>query len=659
MPDSERRSFRERALQVALAWLVVATAHRLAVLGRYHVSVIGIFGRDPVDLDGRLLPLALGNGIATDLCSFTLLVGPALALAHVAQRGPRPLRLAGGALPWVATGLLSIGLLLNLISFRHTGGALDFLLLTNFSRGSDLQSFVLLEGGGVLRLFVTLGLAASVPFVVAMVTARLVRRKLPLLSWRLLAVLLLVQLVYLATSPARGARIASHRGRIAYMLIREYEDPLWRLATGALWAWRSPTIRREISQREFEFLRPVMTPGDASPSSDPLYPLFRMALDPRERVVDVDTPEESPNIVLVLLEGNGTADIGAYGDSGGVTPCFDSMAQEGLLFEHYYTNASDSVGSFYSVLWSGYPDIDGSRSHLLPVRGSLPDILGSNGYSSMIVADDWNKLRDLGRGTGFEGIEVGRKSWGDDRAVFARALERTAVMKEPYFLTVFTMTHHSPWVVPDGSGKRGASEWERSRETLAYQDRALCDFAEKLRARSPGARRTLLVLAGDHGSHIPVGGFTELSGLPEYAIHVPLLLHAPGWIAPSRSTILGSHVDLLPTLLDLVGIEGAQTATVGRSLLRGGQGRVFATNSTGAGFIGLIRGDRKLVHDLYRGRTSLSPLGADDPAVTDKAVVEGMLSETFLVNRFATWLLLRGAVAPPNDEAMPRHAEPE
>ena len=647
------KTLRERALQVALAWLAVATIHRLFVLGRYDVGVVGVFGRESVGLQGRLLPLALANGIATDLCAFTLLAGPALLLAHLAQRGPRGVRLAGSALPWVATGILANGLLFNLLAFRHTGGALDFLLLSNFSRASDLLAFVVLEGGGVFRIFAALAVVGSVPFAVAWLSARLLKRRLPSLPWRLVAALLLVQAVYVVTSPARGANIASGRGRLGFMLIREYEDPLWRLATGALWAWRSPTVRREISQQEFELLRPVLTPGDSSPASDPLYPLFRVPVDTRERVVEIEPPQELPNIVLVLLEGNGTADIGAFGDTGGLTPCFDALAAEGLLYESYYANASDSVGAFYSILWSGYPDIDGSRSHLSPVRGSLPATLSERGYSAVVVADDWNKLSELSRGIGFEGIEVGRVSWGDDRTVFARALERTAAMPEPFFATVFTMTHHSPWVVPDGSGKRGASEWERSRETLAYQDRALCEFAEKLRARKPGTRRTLLVLVGDHGSHIPPGGITELSGLPEYAVHVPLLLHSPGWIPASRSTLLGSHVDLRPTILDLLGIQGGETSNVGRSLLRGGQQRVFLTNSTSAGFIGLLRGDRKLVHDIFRGATSTYRLGSDEPAAADPATLDRLLSETFLINRFATWLVLRGAVAPPYAEPAP------
>lgn len=647
-----KKAFRERALPIALTWLGMATAHRLFVLGRYEVAVSGIYGREAVGLEGRMLPLAVANGMATDLCSFVLLVGPTLVVAHLAQRANRPIRLMGAGLPWIATGILTIGLLFNFLAFRHTGRALDFLLLSNFSRGSDLWRFVQIEGGGPLRLMISLCLAASVPFIVASVASRTVKLTLPTLSWRLIAFLLVAVAIYAVTAPARGASIASQRGRMAFTMIREYEDPLWRMATGAIWARRSPTIRREITQEEFRYLRPVLTPLDPSPAIDPRYPIFRTLADARPRAIEVPAPAELPNVVLVLLEGNGTADLGAFGDPAGLTPCFDGLAKEGLLFESYYSNASDSVGAFYSILSSAYPDIDASRANLVPIRGSLPDVLNANGYSSAIVASDWNKLTDLAKGMEFERIQVSADSWGDDRAVFARAGARAAAMatKGPYFLTVFTVTHHSPWVLADGSGKRGVSEWERSRETLAYQDRALCDFVKELRTQESGSRRTLLVLAGDHGSHIPPGGITDLSGLPEHAIHVPLLLHAPGWIPARRSDILGSHVDVLPTILDVLGIAGAETATVGSSLLRGGQKRVFATTSTGAGYIGLLRGDRKLVHDVFRGSTRTYRLGSDEPAETDPATVERMLGETHLINRFATWLVLRRAVAPPYGE---------
>ncbi|MCZ6727046.1 MAG: sulfatase [Acidobacteria bacterium] len=124
------------------------------------------------------------------------------------------------------------------------------------------------------------------------------------------------------------------------------------------------------------------------------------------------------------------------------------------------------------------------------------------------------------------------------------ALERTGISRQAYFGT-----------------RRGLYD-----ETMAHQDHQLARFVEQLEARGEW-ENTLLILASDHGH--PAGSFARwgrglLEPQPEpwqgalfdaYASRVPLIFIWPGHIpASQRFEEAVSMIDVLPTLLDLVGL---------------------------------------------------------------------------------------------------------
>lgn len=103
-------------------------------------------------------------------------------------------------------------------------------------------------------------------------------------------------------------------------------------------------------------------------------------------------------------------------------------------------------------------------------------------------------------------------------------------------------------------------------ETMVHQDHQLADFVRQLKERGEW-ENTLLVIGSDHGH--PAGSFARWGrGLfdpqPEpwqgalfdaYASRVPLIFIWPGRIAAGRRFDQAvSMIDVLPTLLDLVGL---------------------------------------------------------------------------------------------------------
>ena len=122
------------------------------------------------------------------------------------------------------------------------------------------------------------------------------------------------------------------------------------------------------------------------------------------------------------------------------------------------------------------------------------------------------------------------------------------------------------------NGRRGLYD-----ETMAHQDRELARFVERLKARGEW-ENTLLVIAADHGH--PAGTFSRFGrGLfdpqPEpwqgalfdaYSTRVPLIFVWPGHIQGGRRFEQAvSMIDVLPTVLDLVGLPAPEVAQ-GRSL---------------------------------------------------------------------------------------------
>ncbi|HEX6883687.1 MAG TPA: sulfatase-like hydrolase/transferase, partial [Planctomycetota bacterium] len=146
---------------------------------------------------------------------------------------------------------------------------------------------------------------------------------------------------------------------------------------------------------------------------------------------------------------------------------------------------------------------------------------------------------------------------------YDRALERAEIDRKAYYET-----------------RRGLYD-----ETMAHQDRELGRLVERLKA-SGEWEHTLLVIGSDHGH--PAGTFSRwgrglIEPRPEgwqgalfdaYAAHVPLVFVWPGAIAGGRRCAVPvSMIDVLPTLLDLLGLPPPEVLQ-GRSLapyLRGGE----------------------------------------------------------------------------------------
>ena len=94
----------------------------------------------------------------------------------------------------------------------------------------------------------------------------------------------------------------------------------------------------------------------------------------------------------------------------------------------------------------------------------------------------------------------------------------------------------------------------RYADEIAYMDHSVGELLAAVERYAP----TVVALTGDHGESFGENGFYFAHGhsaAPDLS-HVPFILAAPG-LGPERRADPVSHVDLMPTLLELAGLPPA------------------------------------------------------------------------------------------------------
>ena len=120
---------------------------------------------------------------------------------------------------------------------------------------------------------------------------------------------------------------------------------------------------------------------------------------------------------------------------------------------------------------------------------------------------------------------------------------------------------HAPWFNARG---HGPDQPARGRALMAIQDGWLGEILDVLRATA-SLDSTVIVITSDHGIRTRVEDPAFQGGMiSDYSFHVPLLVYAPTAL---RATMpipwITSHVDIAPTVLDLVGVKRRQESEQG------------------------------------------------------------------------------------------------
>ena len=272
---------------------------------------------------------------------------------------------------------------------------------------------------------------------------------------------------------------------------------------------------------------------------------------------------QRPNILWITSEDNGPQ-LGCYGDAYADTPNIDGLASKGQIYLNAWSNAPVCAPARTTIITGMYPTSLGAQHMRSQVRMPkefllLPQYFRQHGYyTSNNSKEDYNVIKP-------------KDTW---HASSGNAHWRKRAPGQPFFSVFnFTTTHesqirkrphtpqHDPKQVnvppyhPDLPEVR--QDWAQYYDQLTEMDGQVGRLLEQLR-QDKLEDSTIVFYYGDHGCGLPRGK----RWLYQSGLHVPLIVYVPPryqslagelYTAGSRSERLVSFVDLVPTMLSLIG----------------------------------------------------------------------------------------------------------
>lgn len=374
-------------------------------------------------------------------------------------------------------------------------------------------------------------------------------------------------------------------------------------------------------------------------------------------------PEQPLNVLLVTFDTTRADHLGCYGHEGVATPNVDRLAAEGTRFERAFTTVPLTTPSHSTIMTGKYPLAHGVRDNgmfVLPdSQETLAEILVARGWSTAAAIGAFPLTRQFGTHQGFQlyddRINQSHLDIFGEREQPKGALffdERRAARvnealfpwleehrEEPFFVWAHYFDPHQPFAPPPPYDQLYVADPYLGE--IAYADESLGKLLERLEDYDL-YDRTIVILAADHGEGR--GEHNELTHsiqLYNTTLRVPLIIKAPGLPAGRVVEAPVGTVDIVPTVLDILGMpvpEGVQGTSL-TSAMRGDPQAEEALRSRplyaetlsprlsfGWGELrALIRGEHKYIFgprpELYDLRTDpreLEDLVASDPQTADR-----------------------------------------
>ena len=284
---------------------------------------------------------------------------------------------------------------------------------------------------------------------------------------------------------------------------------------------------------------------------------------------------EKMNLVIIVEESLGAEFVGSLGGLN-LTPNLDALSTDGMWLENLYATGTRSVRGLEAVVSGFTPTPARSVVKLQKSQRNfftLGELLRDTGYDTSFIyggESQFDNMRRFFVNNGFEHVidesdyddPIFTGSWGvSDEDLFNRAHEEfSSHHSKPFFSLVFTSSNHSPFDFPDGRITLHDQEKATVNNAVKYADHALGEFFRNAKDSEYWDNTVFLVVA-DHNSRV-YG--SEI--IPIERFHIPGLILG-GSISPTTFKPVASQIDLAPTLLSLIGVEG-EHPMIGHDLTR-------------------------------------------------------------------------------------------
>jgi arylsulfatase A-like enzyme len=321
-----------------------------------------------------------------------------------------------------------------------------------------------------------------------------------------------------------------------------------------------------------------------------------------------------PNIVFIMADDLGFADLSCYGRRDYKTPALDGLAQQGMRFTNAYANSAVCsatrtaliTGRYQYRLPVGLEEPVAMRPiGLEPSEPTLPSLLRDAGYTTTLIGkwhlgslpkfspnksgyDHFWGIRGGGVDYFTHGMAGRSDLWDNDVPVEQagyltdlltdRAIKQlgdNAKADKPFLMSLHFTAPHWPWEGPGDADEAQRLAQQKSPLALMHYDGgSMKTYAEMVTRmdfqigrvlaelkRLGLSQNTIVVFTSDNGGErfsdtYPLSG--RKSELLEGGIRVPTIVRWPGRVKPRTTS--AAHVmtmDWMPTFLGAAGVAGS------------------------------------------------------------------------------------------------------
>ena len=341
---------------------------------------------------------------------------------------------------------------------------------------------------------------------------------------------------------------------------------------------RDPVVNVIASEVEHAQLRSSIDKVDVGAMNPPLKTHLEQTAQTEKR-----------NVVLIHLESARARSITPYNEKIRTTPYLNELAKESLMAERAYTVVPHTSKAIVSVNCGIEPhlvrDITEAETGGIPAR-CLPELLEEHGYNTVWFSSatkDFEDRPDLVKNFGYdefypvesmnkEGFQESNYFGYEDDIMLQPSREWLESHRDkPFLATYLGVTGHHDYRPVTRYGLKNFAEKDglnRYDNEMRYLDFFVKNIIEQYKELGL-YDHTIFIIYGDHGE-----GFGEHdlyqhdNTIYEEGLRVPLIIHEPGrFSGGKRVETLTDHMDILPTIIDLLGykVEGGEYP--GRSLL--------------------------------------------------------------------------------------------
>jgi hypothetical protein len=347
-----------------------------------------------------------------------------------------------------------------------------------------------------------------------------------------------------------------------------------------------------------DFLSQIL-PGSGIAASVPVW---------NEQNPGVDDAEDDPyrgiaegrNVITIQVEALQNFVLNLEYNGQVITPNLNALlTQDTLYFDNYYyqIGGGNTADAEFAVNNSLYAPVDEAAYSRYADNDfySMAKLLKDNGFTSATafhgyVNTFWNRNVAY-PGQGFDAYLSGSDYYAEpaevagmgvsDGEFFVRAIDYLKEQNGPFYAFMVTLTSHYAFELPAQynmltlKDEHVGTLFGNYLQSVHYFDHAVGMLIDALKAANL-YDNTIITFYGDHFG-LPVYDWqsklflTELLGTEytyESHFNVPLMIHIPGSGVTETKSVAGGHIDVMPTLLHLLGLKNEKGIMFGESLLR-------------------------------------------------------------------------------------------